>query len=79
MKQLVGGSGYVRHYVERIGEDGERVATWSARRLARIVDPEDYVATSPPGSPPPGWADVGRPGERRRSCRPRFRGAARNP
>lgn len=67
------GTGYVGHYVESIGEDGERVTTWSRRRVARLRDPEDDSQRSPPGSPPPGWADVGRPGERRPACRSRAR------
>lgn len=65
----------MRHYVERIGADGNTVKTWSERRMPRIDDPDAYRPQSPPGSPPPGWADVGRPGQRRRSVRAAFSSA----
>ena len=61
----------VRCYVESIGLDGERVETWSRRRVAFSRDDERWQPFAPPSSPPPGWADVGRPGQKYRGKRSR--------
>lgn len=65
-------------FVQTLGANGNTVWTWSRQRRAHIAserDDREYV--EPWENPPPGWADVGRPGQKQRDCRRRDRGRGR--
>lgn len=64
-------------FVLELTPDG--AAAWTGRqRHAHIErEPDDFETVEPWSNPPPGWADVGRPGQKQRDCRRRYRGRGR--